>query len=153
MALSKGVQRFLANTPGLDFDIREMTETTHTAQEAADAVGCSVAAIVKSLVFTIDDEPVLLLVSGPNRVNVDAVGSRLGVSLGKADAAQVKAVTGYSIGGVPPFGHVNAVRTFMDEDLLDLDQLWAAAGSANAVFPIGPVRLRELSKAEIINVH
>jgi len=73
--------------------------------------------------------------------------------LGKADAAQVKAVTGYSIGGVPPFGHVNAVRTFMDEDLLDLDRLWAAAGSANAVFPIGPVRLRELSKAEIINVH
>lgn len=153
MASSKGVQRFLDNTPGLHFDIREMSETTHTAQEAADAVGCPVAAIVKSLVFSIDDEPVLLLVSGPNRVNVEAVASRLGVSLGKADAAQVKEVTGYSIGGVPPFGHINAVRTFMDEDLFQIDQLWAAAGSANAVFPIAPDRLRELSTAEIITVH
>lgn len=153
MTSSKGVQRFLDNTPGLDFDIREMSETTHTAQEAADAVGCPVAAIVKSLVFSIDDEPVLLLVSGPNRVNVEAVASRLGVSLGKADAAQVKEVTGYSIGGVPPFGHINTVRTFMDEDLFQIDQLWAAAGSANAVFPITPDRLRELSKAEIISVH
>lgn len=153
MVSSKGVQRFLDHTSGLNLDVREMAETTHTAQEAADAVGCEVAAIVKSLVFAIDDEPVLLLVSGPNRVNVDAVASRLGVSLGKADAAQVKAVTGYSIGGVPPFGHVNPVRTFMDEDLLAIDQLWAAAGSANAVFPISPDRLRELSKAEIITVH
>jgi prolyl-tRNA editing enzyme YbaK/EbsC (Cys-tRNA(Pro) deacylase) len=153
MVSSKGVQRFLDHTPGLDFDIREMAETTHTAQEAADAVGCPVAAIVKSLVFAIDGEPVLLLVSGPSRVNVDAVAARLGVSLGKADADQVKTVTGYSIGGVPPFGHVNPVRTFMDEDLLAIDELWAAAGSANAVFPIAPDRLRELSKAEIINVH
>ena len=153
MATSKGVQRFIDHTPGLELDIREMSETTHTAQEAADALGCPVAAIVKSLVFAVNDEPILVLVSGPNRVNVDAVSTRLGHPVGKADANQVKDVTGYSIGGVPPFGHLNSVRTYMDEDLLLLDQLWAAAGSANAVFPISPERLRELSHAEIINVH
>lgn len=153
MAESSGVTRFRALTEGVELEIHQMTETTHTAAEAAKAVGAPVEAIVKSLVFQLGDQPVLLLVSGPNRVNTEAVGAYLGAELGKADAAVVKATTGYSIGGVPPFGHVNPVRTLMDEDLLRLEQVWAAAGSANAVFPIAPDRLRELSGAEVVSIY
>ncbi len=85
---------------GLEVAIREFPEGTHTAQDAADAIGCPVAAIVKSLVFTLDGEPILVLVSGANRVDTDALGARLGGALGKADARTVKQATGYSIGGV-----------------------------------------------------
>lgn len=152
MAVSKGVQRFLGHTAGLELEVREMSESTHTAQEAADAVGAPVGAIVKSLVFMADGEPLLVLASGPNRVNVQALGERLGVTLEKADADQVKASTGYSIGGVPPFGHPNPIRCVMDRDFLALDELWAAAGSAQAVFPISPERLQELSGAVVETV-
>ena len=150
--MSKGVERFLAATDGLNLDITIHQESTHTAQEAADAVGAPVAAIVKSLVFIADGEPLLVLASGPNRVNPEALGERLGVELGKADADAVKASTGYSIGGVPPFGHPSALRTVMDEDFFACTELWAAAGSASAVFPITPQRLQELSGAVVLKV-
>jgi prolyl-tRNA editing enzyme YbaK/EbsC (Cys-tRNA(Pro) deacylase) len=152
VSVSKGVARFLEATSGLPLSVTEMAESTHTAQEAADAVGAPVAAIVKSLVFMADGDPLLVLVSGPNRVNVDALGERLGMTLTKADADTVKAVTGYSIGGVPPFGHPSPLRCVMDEDFAVLDQLWAAAGSTKAVFPITPEKLRELSKASLVQV-
>jgi prolyl-tRNA editing enzyme YbaK/EbsC (Cys-tRNA(Pro) deacylase) len=147
-----GVQRFLDATAGLDIPVTEMADSTHTAQEAADAVGAPVAAIVKSLVFLADGDPLLLLVSGPNRVDTDEVGRRLSVTITKADASTVKKTTGYSIGGVPPFGHPTPLRTFIDEDLLVLDQVWAAAGSPQAVFPISPGKLHELSGATPIRV-
>ena len=150
--MSKGVARFLEATADLDLQVTEMSESTHTAQEAADAVGAPVAAIVKSLVFLAGGDPLLVLVSGPNRVNVEALGERLGVTLSKADADVVKAATGYSIGGVPPFGHPNALRCVMDQDFMVLEQLWAAAGSARAVFPIAPEKLLELSQASLIDV-
>ena len=152
MSVSKGVARFLEATAELDLQVTEMSESTHTAQEAADAVGAPVAAIVKSLVFLADGEPLLVLVSGPNRVNVEALGERLGVTLSKADADVVKAATGYSIGGVPPFGHPAPLRCVMDADFMVLEQLWAAAGSARAVFPIAPEKLRGLSQASLIDV-
>ena len=152
MSVSKGVTRFLEATEGLDLQVTEMDDSTHTAQEAADAVGAPVAAIVKSLVFLADGEPLLVLVSGPNRVDVEALGERLGVTLTKADADTVKAATGYSIGGVPPFGHPAPLRCVMDEDFMVVEQLWAAAGSAKAVFPIAPEKLRELSHASLVRV-
>jgi prolyl-tRNA editing enzyme YbaK/EbsC (Cys-tRNA(Pro) deacylase) len=137
---------------GLEVAIREFPEGTHTAQDAADAIGCPVAAIVKSLVFTLDGEPILVLVSGANRVDTDALGERLGGALGKADARTVKQATGYSIGGVPPLAHATALRTVIDEDLLALETLWAAAGSATAVFPLTPDDLVGLSGGEVLSV-
>jgi prolyl-tRNA editing enzyme YbaK/EbsC (Cys-tRNA(Pro) deacylase) len=137
---------------GLDASVREFPEGTHTAQDAADAIGCPVAAIVKSLVFTLDDEPILVLVSGANRVDTDALGARLGGTLGKADARTVKQATGYSIGGVPPLAHPAPLRTVIDEDLLALEVLWAAAGSATAVFPLAPGELVRLSGGDVLPV-
>ena len=149
----KGVSRFLERTSGLDLQVKEMSETTHTAVEAAAAVGAPVEAIVKSLVFSVSGEPLLILVSGPNRVDTELVAEFLGSPLEKADAQMVKEASGYSIGGVPPFGHSSEMRCLMDEDLMALEQVWAAAGSARAVFPIAPERLRELSSAELVRVH
>lgn len=150
--MATGVERFQAATSHLKLDIRVHEESTHTAQEAADAVGAPVGAIVKSLVFLAHDEPLLVLVSGPNRVDPEALGARLGKALGKADADSVKAHTGYSIGGVPPFGHPHPLWTVMDEDLMAFETVWAAAGSPSAVFPIAPERLRELAQARLLPV-
>ncbi|GAA2084433.1 YbaK/EbsC family protein [Pseudolysinimonas kribbensis] len=149
-----GVDRFRAAVAplGLHPEIREFDESTHTAAEAAAAIGCPVAAIVKSLVFEAGGAPLLVLVSGPNRVDTAALGARLGVDIGKADAALVKSATGYSIGGVPPLGLSSPLRTVMDADLLELDVVWAAAGSATSVFPIGPADLARLTRAEVVPV-
>jgi prolyl-tRNA editing enzyme YbaK/EbsC (Cys-tRNA(Pro) deacylase) len=130
-----------------------MSESTHTAKEAACAVGASVEAIVKSLVFRVEGSPLLILVSGPNRVDTDLIGAHLGSPLQKADADMVKEASGYSIGGVPPFGHTTPMRCLMDEDLMALEVVWAAAGSPRAVFPIEPARLVELAGAELVRVH
>ena len=138
---------------GLQFEIREMDDTTHTAQEAATALGCGVEAIVKSLLFLdADGEPVLVLASGPNRVDTELVGTVLGSTLSMADAKTVKRETGYSIGGVPPLAHPQLLRTIMDETLLSLPVVWAAAGSARAVFPVEPARLAEITSAVIARV-
>jgi Cys-tRNA(Pro) deacylase len=138
---------------GLEFDIREMDDTTHTAQDAAQALGCGVEAIVKSLLFVdADGAPVLVLASGPNRVDVELVAAVVGSALVMADAKTVKRVTGYSIGGVPPLGHPRALRTVMDETLMALPVVWAAAGSARAVFPTEPARLAELTAATVARV-
>lgn len=148
------VQRFLdsAAALGLAPEVREFDESTHTAAEAAAAIGCEVAAIVKSLVFEADGAPLLVLASGPNRVDTTALGARLGATIGKADAAAVKTATGYSIGGVPPLGHPAPLRTVCDETLLELPVVWAAAGSATAVFAIEPHELVRLTGAEVLPV-
>jgi prolyl-tRNA editing enzyme YbaK/EbsC (Cys-tRNA(Pro) deacylase) len=150
--MSKGVERFRQATADLSLDIRIHPQSTHTAQEAADAVGAPVGAIVKSLLFTALDEVILVLASGPNRVNQDALADRLGLVLGKADADTVKEKTGYSIGGVPPFGHPNPLRTVMDEDFFAFEQVWAAAGSPSAVFPVTPAQLERLSGATVMPI-
>lgn len=139
-------------TLGLDPEVREFPAGTHTAQDAADAIGCPVAAIVKSLVFTLDEAPILVLVSGANRVDTEALGARLAGRLGKADARMVKQATGYSIGGVPPLAHPSPLRTVIDEQLLTLDTIWAAAGSATSVFPLTPAELVRLSRGEVMPV-
>ena len=137
---------------GIDIEPREMDESTHTAQQAADALGCSVAAIVKSLLFEADGEPVLVLASGPNRVDTALIEELLGVSVTMSDAKRVKAVTGSSIGGVPPFGHPEPLRTVLDETLLGLPVVWAAAASAHSVFSIEPQRLAEVTGATVARV-
>jgi prolyl-tRNA editing enzyme YbaK/EbsC (Cys-tRNA(Pro) deacylase) len=137
---------------GIVIEVREMGDSTHTAQDAAAAVGCPVQAIVKSLLFVAAGEPVLVLASGPNRVDTSLLGGILGAPVSMADARAVKAVTGYSIGGVPPIGHPEPLRTIMDESLLALPEVWAAAGSAKAVFAIDPARLAELSGATIARI-
>lgn len=145
------VDTFVRNTAerGLEFEIREMDDTTHTAQDAANALGCPVEAIVKSLLFLTDEGPVLVLASGANRVDTALVAGMVGVDVAMADAKNVKRITGYSIGGVPPLGHPHPIRTVMDETLLDLETVWAAAGSAKAVFPVEPALLAELVSASV----
>lgn len=150
--MARGVERFRAATAGLGLSITTHSDSTHTAEEAAAAVGAPVGAIVKSLVFMVDGAPLLVLVSGPNRVDVTLIGLSLGTALDKADANQVAAHTGFSIGGVPPFGHPGPVRTLMDKDLFAFDVVWAAAGSSTSVFSISPQRLLELANATAVHV-
>ncbi len=137
---------------GVEIAPREMDDSTHTAQQAADAIGCSVAAIVKSLLFRAGDDYVLVLASGPNRVDTDRVAALVGAPVVMADARSVKEVTGYSIGGVPPLGHTRTLTTIMDETLLGLPEVWAAAGSANSVFAMDPGRLASLANATVARV-
>ena len=137
---------------GVQIAPREMDDSTHTAQQAADAIGCDVAAIVKSLLFLAADEPVLVLASGPRRVDTDVLSALLGAPVRMADAKRVKDVTGSSIGGVPPIGHPHPIRTVVDAGLLELPEVWAAAASARSVFPIAPQRLVELSSGTVAAV-
>ncbi|MCP4418640.1 MAG: YbaK/EbsC family protein [Chloroflexi bacterium] len=126
---------------GLDIEIKEFAQTTRTAQEAADTIGCDVSQIVKSLCFTVNGQPIMALVSGANRLNERKLAALCSVGRKKvkrASADEVKAATGFSIGGVPPFGHVNSMTVFVDEDLLQFEQVWAAAGTPFAVFAIAP---------------
>lgn len=130
-----------ARSLGLDIEIRQFDATTRTAGDAANAVGCSVGQIVKSLVFLVDGEPTLALVSGPNRLDEKKLAALCGVGKKKvkrADADKVREVTGFSIGGVPPFAHASRLKTFIDEDFFQFDVVWAAGGTSNAVFPIAP---------------
>jgi len=131
---------------GLRVDVHHFPEGTRTAEDAARAIGCDVAQIVKSLVFVADDEPVLALTSGRNRVDVERLASLCGASgVHKATADEVRAVTGYAIGGTPPFGHARALRSFVDEDLMGFDVVWAAAGTPDGVFPLSPEDLARTS--------
>ena len=126
---------------GLDVEIREFPEGTRTADDAASAIGVDVGQIVKSLIFTVDGEVVVALISGPNRLDEARLASaagRPGAPVGRADAAAVRDATGYPIGGVPPFAHARALATFVDEDLLGYDVLWAAAGTPRHVFAVRP---------------
>jgi prolyl-tRNA editing enzyme YbaK/EbsC (Cys-tRNA(Pro) deacylase) len=135
---------------GLDIDVTEFPDGTRTAGEAAAAVGCAVNQIVKSMIFAADDELVLALTSGAHQVDTKALAGLAGASrCGRADADQVRATTGYAIGGVPPFGHDNPVRTWIDPLLLSFDLVWAAAGTPRHVFPISPDKLVALTGAAI----
>jgi prolyl-tRNA editing enzyme YbaK/EbsC (Cys-tRNA(Pro) deacylase) len=132
---------------GWSHDIVILPDSTRTAKEAAAAVGCDVAQIVKSLVFrgTTSGKPVLVIASGANRVDESAVGTLVGEPIGKADADFVRANTGFAIGGVAPIGHAVAPVTLVDEDLLAFASIWAAAGTPNAVFCLTPDELLEMT--------
>jgi prolyl-tRNA editing enzyme YbaK/EbsC (Cys-tRNA(Pro) deacylase) len=132
--------------------VKEFPEGTRTAVDAARAVGCEVGQIVKSLVFVAAGVPVVALVSGANRVDENRLAGVAGGPVHKADAETARNATGYSIGGVPPFGHATEVPVFMDRDLLGYEVLWAAAGRPDCVFEIAPNRLRELSDATVVDL-
>jgi prolyl-tRNA editing enzyme YbaK/EbsC (Cys-tRNA(Pro) deacylase) len=136
-------------TTSFGVTVREFPQGTRTAIDAARAVGCDVGQIVKSLVFVAGGRPVVALVSGANRLDEQRLAAIAGAPVAKADAETARAATGYSIGGVPPFGHATEVPVFMDRDLLAYGVVWAAAGRPDSVFEIEPVCLRELSNAKV----
>jgi prolyl-tRNA editing enzyme YbaK/EbsC (Cys-tRNA(Pro) deacylase) len=126
--------------------IVEFEIPARTAQQAADAIGCALDQIVKSLVFrTEDGRAVLVLTAGGNRVDENRVGDRVGSPVRMAEAQFVREHTGYAIGGVPPFGHPAPIDALIDEDLLAFDEIWAAGGTPNTVFAIEPARLLEIT--------
>ena len=139
---------------GLAIDLAVHHAATRTAEEAAAACGCEVAQIVKSLVFrgTASGTPYLLLVSGRNRVDEAVAAGVIGEGMERPDAAFVREVTGFAIGGIPPFGHARPLRTFADADLLAFGHVFAAAGTPNAVFAVAPRALVEAIGATVMAV-
>ncbi|MFP4636776.1 MAG: YbaK/EbsC family protein [Nitriliruptoraceae bacterium] len=152
---STGVARFVerARQAGVEVDVAEFPAGTRTAADAAAAIGCEVAQIVKSLVFVADEEPVLVLTSGANRVDETALASALGAATVRmADAQLVREATGYAIGGTPPFGHDTPVGVVCDRTLTEHEEVWAAAGSPTTVFPLSPQTLLEVTDAQVADV-
>ena len=129
----------------------EMPDSTRTAAEAAAAIGCTVAQIAKSLVFrgAQSGAPVLVIASGTNRVDPQRLAGLLGEPVEKPDADYVRERTGFVIGGVPPLGHREPIRTFIDQDLLAFDEIWAAAGTPRAVFRLTPDDLLRMTGGEV----
>ena len=139
---------------GLTVTVRELTDSTRTAQEAAASVGCELGQIVKSLIFRglETDRAILVVTSGANRVDEHRLAQLAGEAIGRADASFVRERTGFVIGGVAPIGHRSEPKTFFDEDLLQFDTLWAAAGTPNALFATTPADLRAMTQGEDVRV-
>jgi len=150
---AQSVQDVLAKK-GLQFKVVELPSSTRTANEAAATIGCEVAQIVKSLVFCTQQtkKAVLVLASGANRVNESAVAEKVGEKIIKADADFARAATGFAIGGVPPVGHTEAIDTYIDDDLLKFKELWAAAGTPNAVFNLQSADIVSLTNGKVISI-
>ena len=139
---------------GLSLQVVELPGSTRTAAEAAQAVGCAVGQIIKSLVFKSkrSRQPVLVLASGMNRVNEKLIEDLIGEPLGKANADFVRQHTGFAIGGVPPVGHLEKLETYVDEDLLQFDELWAAAGTPHAVFRLTSDELVMMVDGQVVKI-
>ena len=155
MSRPAAIERFLeaAGSLGLTPDVREFPQGTRTAEDAAAAIGCEVGQIVKSLVFVAGTEPFLALVSGPNRAATAKLGALMGDRpVRRADADEVRAATGFAIGGTPPFGHPRPLPALCDEDLLRYPVVWAAAGTPHSVFPITPEELLRASAARAVDL-
>ena len=138
----------------LSCEVKELPDTTRSAKEAAKAIGCEVAEIAKSLVFrNIDqDVPVLVIASGPNRVDEAKISEILTCDIEMASPNYVRESTGFAIGGVPPLGHKTPLTTLIDQDLMSFDEIWAAAGTPFSVFMIEPHALVEATQARIVEV-
>ena len=138
---------------GIAIAVTRFPATTRTAQDAARAIGCAVAEIVKSLVFLADGAPIVVLCSGADRVDEPKLAAALGTSgVRRATADEAKAATGFAIGGVPPFAHASGLRVIVDDGLLAFETVWAAAGLPDAVFPIAPTELMRLSGGTVADV-
>lgn len=139
---------------GYQNQVVEFADSTRTAAEAAIAVGCTVGQIAKSLLFrgATSQRPILIITSGSNRVHEKRTAQQIGEKLEKADADFVREKTGFAIGGVPPLGHAQAVATYIDQDLLQYETIWAAAGHPHAVFRLLPTELVEMTGGIVINV-
>jgi prolyl-tRNA editing enzyme YbaK/EbsC (Cys-tRNA(Pro) deacylase) len=148
--MSGAIDRFLeaAQVLGHDVEVRRFPGGTKTAAEAAHAVGCDIGQIVKSLVFMADGHAVLALTSGANRVDTAKLAALSGATQARrANADEVRAATGYAIGGTPPFGHPRPVPAFIDQDLFGFEEIWAAAGTPDSVFRTSPEELRTAAAA------
>jgi prolyl-tRNA editing enzyme YbaK/EbsC (Cys-tRNA(Pro) deacylase) len=156
MSLSSSAQKVQAalSSFGLPLQVVELPDSTRTAAEAAQAIGCTVGQIAKTVVFRAisSDRAVLVIASGVNRVNEKWIGELLGEALGKADAEFVRQRTGFVIGGVPPVGHAVPLETFIDQDLLQYTQVWAAAGTPHAVFSLIPADLVKITHGQTVKV-
>lgn len=140
------------NLLGFDLKVIELPGTTRSSMDAAQAIGCEVKQIAKSLVFTGKESlrPVLVIASGANRVNEKRIEEYINEPIQKADANFVRENTGFTIGGVPPVGHLKQLLTFIDEDLLKYEEIWAAAGNPNAVFKLTPQDLVKMTAGKVI---
>lgn len=143
-----------ADALGLQIDIRKMGDSTRTASEAADACGCSVAQIVKSLIFEneTDQSLILCLVSGKNQADTGYISKHYGIHLKRCDTRRVRRETGFAIGGVAPIGHINPIAIYMDESLLKFEHVWAAAGRPDSVFRVEAQALCAAIGARVIRV-
>ena len=137
---------------GVEVDVRTFPQGTRTAEDAAAAIGVEVGQIVKSLVFARGDEPVLALVSGANRADEALLGDAFGGPVGRANADEVRERTGFAIGGVPPVGHLRALETIVDEDLLQYGVVRAAAGTPTDVFAIAPDDLVRVTNGRVVTL-
>lgn len=138
---------------GPDFQVLEFEASTRTSQEAADAIGCTVAEIAKALIFkSAEGRAVLVIASGVNRVDEKKVQTLLGQRIGRADADFVRDRTGFAIGGVPPVGHASRPVVLIDRDLERFPYVWAAGGTPNAVFRIAPADLIRLTQGKVADV-
>jgi prolyl-tRNA editing enzyme YbaK/EbsC (Cys-tRNA(Pro) deacylase) len=137
---------------GVEARIVILNESTRTSQLAADALGCTVAEIAKSIAFRAGDGAVVVVISGDRRVDALKVSAYLGVKVGNADADTVKELTGYTIGGVPPFPHEAGVRVLLDSSLTRFEKVWAAAGAPNSVMSLRVEQLRGIVGGELVNV-
>ncbi|MGE5226125.1 MAG: YbaK/EbsC family protein [Planctomycetaceae bacterium] len=154
--MAGGLERFVqaAQAAGIDPEVRRFPEGTKTAQDAARAIGCDVAQIVKSLVFVADGQPVLALTSGRHRVDTAVLGALCGSEVvRRATPEEARSATGFAVGGTPPFGHPAPVRTFVDETLLSFETVWAAAGTPDSVFPLASTELVRLCGGTVAVFH
>jgi prolyl-tRNA editing enzyme YbaK/EbsC (Cys-tRNA(Pro) deacylase) len=139
-------------TLGAKGEVIELAASTRTSQEAAEAIGTTVAQIAKSLVFVSGEMPVLVIASGANRVSMEKLAALLGSPATRPDSDAVKRLTGFPIGGVAPVGHAIRPRVLIDWDLLQYEEIWAAAGTPNAVFRTTPEELARITGGEIVDV-
>jgi Cys-tRNA(Pro) deacylase len=139
---------------GYDYTVIEHAESTRTAQEAAERAGCELGQIVKSLIFKGKEtgKPILVLTSGANRVDEKRISEYAGEAIGRADADFVRTVTGFAIGGVPPIGHAQRMETYLDEDFLQYETIWAAAGTPNAIFELSTEDLQKMTDGRVVTV-
>jgi prolyl-tRNA editing enzyme YbaK/EbsC (Cys-tRNA(Pro) deacylase) len=144
------IDRFLEATRahGIDPDVRRFAEGTKTARDAAEAIGCDVGQIVKSLVFMADDRPVMAFTSGANRVDEAKLAAAVGANdVRRATPEEARAATGFAVGGTPPFGHPQQLICVVDPDLLSWEEIWAAAGTPDSVFRLTPAELLRVTGA------
>ncbi|MGA7193697.1 MAG: YbaK/EbsC family protein [Anaerolineales bacterium] len=156
MTLSPTAQKVqdVLTSQGFNCNVIEHTESTRTAQEAADRAGCELGQIIKSLIFKgkISHKPILVLTSGANRVDEKRISEYANESIVRADADFVRTVTGFAIGGVPPLGHAQEMETYLDEDLLQYKTIWGAAGTPNAIFELTPDDLIKMTSGKVMRV-
>ena len=154
MARTSAIDRFIieAEASGLDIEVQRYPDGTRTAADAAAAVGCKIDQIVKSLVFMADVRPILILCSGARRVDEEKLAEYIGTEIRIAGASEVRAATGYAIGGTPPLGHTVPLKTVVDPHLMEFEEIWAAAGTPDSVFPIKPKELVKATSGAVVAV-